>query len=226
MKTIFIFIALSSSSFALDALTSAEQHRLGAYLSYIVSSLEESEQAEVYKAGDVCPSCGGRGKQGDGVVCSTCNFTTPDGLLSCKGTGKLQPSGQMNDASLEETYEEMMSSLPEFTEAKDITDLDSNLWNWEGRSNRTVSTSFMRSHLVDEHGLDAASVNAMDRETLVAIHNTLHDAEVRAASSSSSNCPDGSCPVNASGGSSCPTCPSSSSGGSSRSSRGIFGRRR
>lgn len=222
MKTILLFIALTSSAFALDTLSRAEQHRLGAYLSYIVSSLEESEQAEVYKAGDTCPSCGGRGKQGDGVVCSTCNFTTPDGLLACKGTGKLQATGDMNDAELEETYEEMMESLPEFTESTDITELDSNLWNWEGRSNRSVPTSFMREHLADEHGLDPVALSAMDRETLVAIHNSLHDAEVKAASSS--NCPDGSCPVNASGGS-CPTCPSSSSS-SSRSSRGLFGRRR
>jgi hypothetical protein len=224
MKTILLFIALTSSAFALDTLSRAEQHRLGAYLSYIVSSLEESEQAEVYKAGDTCPSCGGRGKQGDGVVCSTCNFTTPDGLLACKGTGKLQATGDMNDAELEETYEEMMESLPEFTESTDITELDSNLWNWEGRSNRSVPTSFMREHLADEHGLDPVALSAMDRETLVAIHNSLHDAEVKAASSS--NCPDGSCPVNASGGS-CPTCPSSSSSSSSsRSSRGLFGRRR
>ena len=226
MKTIFIFIALSSSTFALDTLSRAEQHRLGAYLSYIVSSLDDSEQGETYVVGQICDACGGRGSVGDGVIESPCNFTTPDGLLACKGTGKLQATGDMNDAELEETYEEMMESLPEFTESTDITELDSNLWNWEGRSNRSVPTSFMREHLADEHGLDPVALSAMDRETLVAIHNSLHDAEVKAASSS--DCPDGSCPVNASGGSSCPTCPSSGSSRSSSSSRsrGLFGLRR
>lgn len=221
MKTPIIFLVLSTSLYAVEPLSLVEKHRLGAYLSYIVSSLEESEQAEVLTAGMTCPSCNGRGRLDDGTVYVECDFKSPDGLLTCKG-GKLQATGGMNDAELEETYEEMMESLPEFTEAKDITELDSNLWNWEGRSNRSVPTSFMREHLADEHGLDPVALSAMDRETLVAIHNSLHDAEVKAASSS--NCPDGSCPVNASGGS-CPTCPSSSSS-SSRSSRGLFGRRR
>lgn len=240
MKTLIIFIALTSSAFALDVLSRAEQHRLGAYLSYIVSSLEDSEQEEVYKAGDTCPSCGGRGKQGDGVVCSTCNFSTPDGLLSCKGTGKLQPSGQANDSELAETFaeeqaEEMFEILEEsggFPDTPDITEIDSNLWNWEGRSNASVPTEFMRKHLREAHGL-GPEVENMSRIELQSLHNIIHDAEVRASEpvSSSSSCPTcpsgGSCPTCPSSGS-CPTCPSSGSSRSSSSSRsrGLFGRRR
>ena len=232
MKTLIIFLILSTSLYAVEPLSLAEKHRLGAYVSYIVSSLEESEQEEVYKAGDVCPSCGGRGKQGDGVVCSTCNFTTPDGLLSCKGTGKLQPTGDMNDAELDETFseeqvEKMFEILEEsggFPETPDITELDQNLWNWEGKSNASVPTEFMRRHLREVHGL-GPEVESMSRTELQSIHNVLHDAEVRASepvSSSASSCP--TCPS----GGSCPTCPSSGSSRSSSSSRsrGLFGRRR
>ena len=233
MKTILLFIALTSSAFALDTLSRAEQHRLGAYLSYIVSSLDESEKEEVLTAGMVCPSCNGRGRTDDGTVYVKCDFKSPDGLLTCKD-GKLQATGDMNDAELEETFseeqvEKMFETLEEsggFPDTPDITELDSSLWNWEGRSNRSVPTEFMRKHLMETHGL-GSEVNQMSRLELQSLHNILHDAEVRQSSSSSSNCPDGSCPVNASGGSSCPTCPSSSSSSSSsRSSRGLFGRRR
>lgn len=231
MKTLIIFLVLSTSLYAVEPLSLMEKHRLGAYVSYIVASLDESEQEEVYKAGDTCPSCGGRGKQGDGVVCSTCNFTTPDGLLSCKGTGKLQPTGDTNDAELDETFSEeqvdkMFEILEEsggFPDTPDITELDSNLWNWEGKSNASVPTEFMRKHLREAHGL-GPEVNQMSRIELQSLHNILHDAEVRSSEPVSSSA---SCPTCPSGGS-CPTCPSSGSSRSSSSSRsrGLFGRRR
>lgn len=231
MKTLIIFLVLSTSLYAVEPLSLAEKHRLGAYLSYIVASLDESEQKETYVAGQICDACGGRGSVGDGVIESPCDFTTPDGLLSCKGTGKLQPTGDMNDKELDETFSEeqvdkMFEILEEsggFPETPDITELDQNLWNWEGRSNASVPTEFMRKHLREVHGL-GPEVENMSRQELQSIHNVLHDAEVRASEPVSSSA---SCPTCPSGGS-CPTCPSSGSSRSSTSSRsrGLFGRRR
>ena len=74
-----------------------ELHRLAAYLSYITVTAPKSPVDESYKAGDTCGACGGRGSVGDGVIESPCDFVTPDGLLACKGTGKLQATGGQMD---------------------------------------------------------------------------------------------------------------------------------
>ena len=96
-----------------------------------------------------------------------------------------------------------------------LTDLSQTQWNWQGTSN--VPISEMRRHLTDEHSIDPASLDKMNREELIALHNLLHNEEVRASTPqaksktktySSGGCPGGSCPS-----------------GSSRSySRGLFGR--
>ncbi|MGI9447253.1 MAG: hypothetical protein ACR2NI_06350 [Pirellulales bacterium] len=95
-----------------------------------------------------------------------------------------------------------------------LVDLSQTTWNWQGTSNVAIST--MREHLTDEHSIDPASLDKMSREELIALHNLLHNEEVRASTPqaksktktySSGGCPGGNCPTS----------------GSSRS-RGFFGR--
>ena len=95
-----------------------------------------------------------------------------------------------------------------------LVDLSQTKWNWQGTSNVPIST--MREHLTDEHSIDPASLDKMSREELIALHNLLHNEEVRASTPqaksktktySSGGCPSGNCPTS----------------GSSRS-RGFFGR--
>lgn len=96
-----------------------------------------------------------------------------------------------------------------------LVDLSQTQWNWQGTSN--VPISAMRKHLTNEHSIDPASLDKMSREELIALHNLLHNEEVRAstpqAKSKTKTYSSGGCP-----GGSCPTGPSRSSG------RGFFGR--
>lgn len=223
-------LLLSSQAIAADPLSLAEQHRLGAYLAYIVSGVKEGVIDEVLKAGMTCPNCGGRGATGDGVICSTCDWVSPDGLLACKGTGKLQATGDnANDEALCETFEDEMTAFSEaLTEEQiepDILCLKGNAWTFEDKRIREATNSEMVKHLVEVHGLEYESVSKYSRDELIAQHNLLHNSEVR-SSAPSASCPDGSCPTSSSG-SSCPSgnCPTSSSSSSS-SRRGLFGRRR
>ena len=98
-----------------------------------------------------------------------------------------------------------------------LTDLSQTQWNWQGTSN--VPISEMRRHLTDEHSIDPASLDKMSREELIALHNLLHNEEVRASTPQAKSKPktysSGGCP-----GGQCPTGPSRSY------SRGLFGRRR
>ena len=96
-----------------------------------------------------------------------------------------------------------------------LVDLSQTKWNWSGVSDVPIST--MREHLTDEHSIDPASLDKMSREELIALHNLLHNEEVRASTPqaksktktySSGGCPNGRCPTS----------------GSSRS-RGFFFRR-
>ena len=117
---------------------------------------------------------------------------------------------------------------PEESSSKTVTlyRMKGSTWNWSGRSN--PSTSFMRQHLMDEHGIDASLMN---KEQMQILHDNAHNYGDDKAfgfptdfnSSMTSNCPSGTCPLPGSSGSgSCPTCPG---GSSSRSySRGLFGR--
>ena len=234
-------LLLSSQAIAADPLSLAEQHRLGAYLAYIVSSVKPGEVDEIVKAGDTCPNCGGRGAVGDGKICATCDYVTPDGLLACKGTGKMIATGAANDQLLECDYDELTERLEEsggfteemkdFSEAleveqtePDIVCLNGNAWTFEDKNIRRATNADMVKHLVEVHNIEPESASKMDREELIALHNLLHNSEVR-SSAPTASCPSGSCPTSSSG-SSCPSgnCPTSSSSSSSR--RGLFGRRR
>lgn len=228
-------LLLSSQAIAADPLSLAEQHRLGAYLAYIVSSVKPGEVDEIVKAGDTCPNCGGRGATGDGVICSTCDWVTPDGLLACKGTGKMQPTGAANDQLLECDYDELTDRLEEsggfveemkdFSEGleveqtePDIVCLNGNAWTFEDKNIRRATNEDMITHLVNVHGLERKSVSKYSREELIAQHNLLHNSEIR------SSAPSSRTSSSKSSGSSCPSgnCPTSSRS----SSRGLFGRRR
>lgn len=128
----------------------------------------------------------------------------------------------------EESQEE--TPEPEESSSKTVTlyRMKGSRWNWEGRSN--PSTSFMRQHLMDEHGIDAS---LMTRQQMQILHDNSHNyGDDKAfgfptefnSSVTASDCPSGTCPTSSSSSSGgCPggNCPTSSS----RSySRGFFGR--
>ena len=93
-----------------------------------------------------------------------------------------------------------------------LTSINQTRWNWQGVGNPPLSVK--RKHLINEHNVDPDSVNKMSDAEIEALHNLLHNSEVRAAapsqSRSSSSCPGGNCPT------------SRSSSASRR--RGLFGR--
>ena len=142
------------------------------------------------------------------------------------GSGKCQPT---EEEELPVAPEPEPEPKREEASSKTVTlyRMKGSRWNWEGRSN--PSTSFMRQHLMDDHGIDASLMN---REQMQIIHDNAHNyGDGKAfgfptdfnSSVTASDCPSGTCPTSSrssSGG--CPggNCPTSSS---SRS-RGLFGR--
>ena len=111
------------------------------------------------------------------------------------------------DPQPEETPEETQP----VEEPSSLTDLSQTQWNWMGTSN--VPISEMRRHLINEHSVSPDSVDKLSREELIALHNLLHNEEVRASTpqAKSKTYSSGGCP-----GGNCPTGPSRS--------RGLFGR--
>lgn len=136
--------------------------------------------------------------------------------------------------------EDALQALGEEQDDPDILCFNGSAWTFENKRVRQATNADMVKHLVEVHNIDPDSASKMDREELIALHNLLHNSEIRASAPSSScpsgscpsgSCPSGSCPTSSSGGSSssCPsgTCPSSGSRSSSSSQRrGLFGWRR
>lgn len=190
-------------------------------------------------AGDWCDECtpGGvplypshPGKVGDGTVFNTCPV--------CGGTQKAPGSleeemQQLTDAIEnvpedwnESTIRDLGDKLADVLEAKeaeqdepDILCMKGSAWTFEDKKIREATDEEMVKHLVEVHGLDLDSVSKYTRDELIAQHNLLHNSEIRSEAPSS--------PTSRGNTSSCPsgTCPTSSSS-STRSSRGLFGRRR
>ena len=120
------------------------------------------------------------------------------------------------------------ASTPQEAQAKPLTEFRQTDWNWQGVGNPPLAVK--RQHLIQTHKVDAKSVSKMSDAEVEALHNLLHNSEVRAAapskSSSNSSCPDGNCPTSSAGRSGgCPggNCPTNSSSSASRR-RGLFGR--
>ena len=185
--------------------------------------------------------CGCKGKCGGTCGCDNCNCGTPerDELFD----NLENPPARFNESYVRDLEYDLQMALeevqtlkatcpdcptcvepqpeesPEETQPVEepscLVDLSQTTWNWQGTSNVAIST--MREHLTDEHSIDPASLDKMSREELIALHNLLHNEEVRAstpqAKSKTKTYSSGGCP-----GGNCPTGPSRSSG------RGFFGR--
>tara|TARA_Y100001978_G_scaffold200166_1_gene215882 strand:- start:441 stop:1205 length:765 start_codon:yes stop_codon:yes gene_type:complete len=197
-------------------------------------------------AGDWCDECtpGGvplypshPGKVGDGTVFNTCPV--------CGGTQKAPGSvqeeiDQLGDAidNVSEDWNESIvrdlgDKLADVLEAQgeeqnepDILCMGGSAWTFEDKRIREATNADMVKHLVEVHDIEYESASKMSREELIALHNLLHNTEIR-ASAPSSSCPSGNCPTSRGSKSSCPsgTCPTSK-GNSSSSRRGLFGWRR
>lgn len=221
MRCLIVWLLLISAAVAAP-LSTPEKHRLAAYVSLAVVGTEDAPACQTVKVGDWCPDCtpGGKplfpshpGKVGDGSVfetCGRCNGTqkiqaSQDSCLPCSeqylspppATGPWQEGGQQETPALE--------SLPQTG------------WNWQGRG--AVPVPEMRRHLEEEHGLPGSSVDKLSRVELEALHNTLHNEEIRASDPS---CPSGNCPTSSSSGG----CPSGNCPTSNSRRYGLFGRRR
>ena len=185
--------------------------------------------------------CGCKGKCGGTCGCDNCNCGTPerdelfDDLENAPkraDEGYVRKLEEQLTQALQEAQtlkatcpdcptcvEPQQEETPEETQPVEqpscLTDLSQTQWNWQGTSN--VPVSRMREHLITEHSVTPNSVDKMSREELIALHNLLHNEEVRAsapqAKSKTKSYSSGGCP-----GGNCPTGPSRSSG------RGLFGR--
>lgn len=130
---------------------------------------------------DGCP-CGGTGKErsGDGIIEFDCRC--PEGC-ECKGA-KAKP-----------------------VKMRKLYRMPGPRWNWEGISD--PSESFMRQHLLLDHGIDATG---WSREAMQVGHDNLHNGHDVWGEEPSASCPDGKCPVPSSSiggcpGGNCPTTP-------------------
>ena len=234
----------AATATAATALPDAEKHRLAAYLSYIVVSLEpEGPGGEsIYTVGETCRECNGTAKLGDGTVVFPCEWS--DGKYYCKG-GKiaLKSDGDAmdyedigeamcdtceatplppevetpllcldcptcpvcnGDSQPEESQEETQPVEEPSSDVLTIYKMPGATWNWNGR--RNPSTEYMRSHISQEHGIDASG---MSREQLQIVHNNAHNYgddmalgtatyEAKSSGASSSSCPSGTCPTSGS----------------------------
>ena len=174
-------------------------------------------------------NCGCKGECGGTCGCDNCDCATPerDELMN-----KLDnPPAKFNESFVRQLEEDLQNALEEVQTLKAgktcqpcaaeeqtedppqtiaieepacLVDLSQTVWNWSGVSN--VPVSKMRSHLTNEHSIEPASLDKMSREELIALHNLLHNEEVRASApqaksktkSSSSGCPGGNCPTSGS----------------------------
>ena len=137
-------------------------------------------------------TCGGTGKErsGDGILVFDCRC--PDGC-KCKQS-KEEPA---KEEPAKKTVTRKLYRMP------------GSRWNWEGLN--SPSESFMRSHLLSDHGINASG---WSREAMQVAHDNLHngyDVWGEEPSTSGGNfrsdCPSGNCPTS-----------------SSPSRRGLFGR--
>ena len=149
-----------------------------------------------------CGNCDGKCGGGccDNCICDTCKATPlPPEVETPLLCPNCPDCPTCSDPKPEENQEP--EPTPEREEVACLVDLSQTTWNWQGTSNVPIST--MREHLTNEHSIDPASLDKMSREELIALHNLLHNEEVRATApkakaSSGSGCPGGNCPTSGS----------------------------
>ena len=159
-------------------------------------------------------TCGGTGKErsGDGILVFDCRC--PD---DCKCKQSKEEPAKEEPAKEEPAQEEPAKEEPpkeepaKKTVTRKLYRMPGSRWNWEGLN--SPSESFMRSHLLSDHGVNASG---WSREAMQVAHDNLHngyDVWGEEPSTSGGNfrsdCPSGNCPTS-----------------SSPSRRGLFGRRR
>ena len=200
MRCLLIFLALTATSAA--ALPSEELHRLAAYCAYAVAAVKAdggggTPDKPVTPSGGACVECDGLKKIGDGTIMFTCPH--------CNGTGRepgasSAPEGdpQMLQPDAVAPEPEPQEEEPEEESSPSLTSMKQTEWNWNGAGSPPLSVK--RKHLISEHKVDQRSVNKMSDAEIEALHNLLHNSEVRSAppkakSKSSSSCPGGNCPT-------------------------------
>ena len=170
--------------------------------------------------------CGCEGKCGGNCDCKNCDCCEErlnESQIRALGEQLLRaieearakeqlPAADKPQPQPEQEQQPPPASTPQEAQTKPLTEFRQTDWNWQGVGNPPLAVK--RQHLIQTHKVDAKSVSKMSDAEVEALHNLLHNSEVRAAapskSSSSSSCPGGNCPT------------SGSSSASRR--RGLFGR--
>ena len=159
--------------------------------------------------------CECEGKCGGDCDCKNCVCTKEEEPLNESQIRRLgeilvkamKEAREKREASDPDTPQEPTESKqPQAQEEKPLTELRQSNWNWEGRSNPPLAVK--RQHLIEDHQIDPDSVNKMTNSEIEALHNLLHNSEVRSSApksksssssrSSSSSCPSGNCPTSSS----------------------------
>ena len=161
---------------------------------------------------EACPECQGRGKLGDGTVCSTC--------WACGGTGRKTSSTECKPTDEEPppgptAWEDALQEYAAPVAPRSVVRLSGPRWTFENQGTNP-SASFKASHLASAHGIDTTGMTSAEMSI---VHDAAHnhgDSVARSmaageVTSSGSSCPTGNCPTG------------TSSRGTTRR-RGLFGR--
>jgi hypothetical protein len=193
-----LLLALPRAAFGLPV---GELRRLAAYEAYLVATAVPPTpcKPDGPSRPGVCPECDGSGKVGDGTVFMECG--------RCGGTGKVSSSAPSFGATPQVIAppvivpsmptpvpgpQAIRSPMP----VPQVIRSPGPQWNVEGKNN--YSTFELADHLRRVHGV---SVDGQTREQLEAMHDNLHNSEVRSApvirppAPTIRSCPNGQCPT-------------------------------
>ena len=156
-------------------LTVKERASLGAFLSYEIVTLEAVVPDKPDgKPGDICPECGGRGKQGDGTIEYECN--------ACNGTGRIPDTGsdsedlqdEIDNIELVNVENESEVKEPLITaqvvKTKPVYRMSSVRWSVNKKHKYT--TKELSNHLMSEHNI---ITDGYSREEMQAMHDNIHN---------------------------------------------------
>ena len=163
---------------------------------------------------EACPECQGRGKLGDGTVCSTC--------WACGGTGRKTSSTECKPTDEEPppgptAWEDALQEYAAPVAPRSVVRLSGPRWTFANQGTNP-SASFKAQHLASAHGIDTTGITS---EEMSAAHDNAHNHGDSYAYGPSDS---GSTGVSVS--SSCPTgtCPTGTSSRGTTRRRGLFGR--
>ena len=179
-----------------------ELRRLAAYEAYLVATaVPPVPDMPCRPRPGKCEECNGTGKVGDGTVFVPCG--------NCGGTGRVGESSAAPPPACKPKPVAPPNLVPQgptvIELAPQTTRNPGPRWNVEGRN--SYSTQELADHLRRVHGVN---IDGKTRSELEALHDNLHNSEVRSSGPVMRSCPSGNCPTQST--QSCPggNCPTQS----------------